>query len=253
MTAPSNHPHSNHDRHDLELIAAHASGESDPRAVALVENCAECRTEFELQQRVRSWLQAAPSVAMAEHERDALHSRVSQRLAGARSSSRRVPGAWLLPVGAAAAAVAMVAGLSGVLRGGQGAALTMVAGSLAADAGGNVTGEELYAGAAAAEAPATTAAALAAPAARTLPGGDLDAVRAEAEALAAGESDQGMTEAADMSAVPPCLEAIGDSAVIRWATSILDGEPIVIMIVSTDEEAPETRVFVVEDCSPVDL
>jgi hypothetical protein len=252
MTATSKRNH--HEGHDLALIAARASGVADPRADALLEACAECRAELESQIRVRSWLQSAPSVAMADHERAALYSRVSQQLASARSSKRqRLPGAWLLPVGAAAAAVVLVAGLSGVLGrlGSGGAALTTLAGNLAAGAG-DATREELYAGAAATEAPATTAAAMFAPTAqRSFPGGNLDTVRAEAASLLEAEDDQGALEAADAAEVAPCLEAINGSVLIRWAMSNLDGKPIVIMIV--EEEVPVARAFVIESCEPVDL
>lgn len=254
----------NHDHHDLDLIAAHASDESDPRAAALISTCMYCHAEYDLQRQVREWLNQAPVVTMADHERSALQHRVSEQLgrlqvAGLSGKRRtRTPSALLLRLGAAAAGLAVVAGLSGVLgqlgRGG-GASLTTAVGNLSASESMlPADDDDLNDAAGTMEGAATTAAfATAAPESRALPGGDEAAVRIEAEALTEEADTEPTAIAADgRVAVPPCAEEIEGLTPLLWAESILDGEPVVIIVIE-GEENPEALVYRIDGCELVDL
>lgn len=248
---------SHHDLHDLDLIAAHASGETDPRAEALVSICAQCRAEYDLQRQVREWLKLAPVVTMADHERSALQYRVSEQIGRSRA---RAPGALLLRIGAAAAGLAVLAGLSGVLGqlggGTRQAAFSTVAGSLSATESMIPADDgDLNDAAGSTEAASATTAALAmaAPQTRSFPGGDEAAVRDEAETLIEEAATAPAAGTAyDRVAAPPCVEEIEGLTPLLWAESVLDGEPVVIIVVE-GEEAPEASVYRLDGCELVDL
>lgn len=253
---------SNHDHHDLDLIAAYASGEANPRAEALVASCTHCLAEYDLQQEVHRWFAAAPAVMMADHERAALRHRVIEQIdrLGAidigRRRRNRQPGQLILRIGAAAAGLAVLAGVSGVLgrlattNGGASATTSAVAAESMIASGED---GDLKDAADAAGAPtATTAAMLAAEAgaqSRALPGGDADAVRREAQMLI----DEGTpTQSDERVAAPPCVEEIDGRTPLRWAESRLDGEPIVIIVVE-GPQAPEALVYRIGGCELVEL
>jgi hypothetical protein len=248
----------NHDQHDLDLIAAYASGEIDPRAEDLVGSCAGCRVEFDLQRQVREWLVSAPMVTMADHERSALHHRVTAQLGhvlkNRRAGARRfAPSTLLVRLGAAAAGLAVVLGLSGVMGqlgfGGATAATTTLAATEAVNA--QVTDE------ASGLAASTTAAPSAdyglASMRSSLIGGDADAVREEAKALAEELNVPTYAgQATDRVAAPPCVDQIEGLTPLLWAESLLDGEPIVIIVVE-GEDQPEALVYRLDTCELVDL
>lgn len=249
---------SNHDLHDLDLIAAHASGEIDPRAEALVSTCTQCRAEYDLQLQVREWLKLAPVLTMADHERSALQHRVSAQIGRSRT---RAPGGLLFRIGAAAAGLAVVAGLSGVLGQlgrvtGAAATTTNAAGTVAATESMLAAddGDLTDAAGSAEDASATTAAlAMAAPESRSLPGGDEAAVRAEGETLTEEAATAPAAGTAyDRVAAPPCVEEIEGLTPLLWAESVLEGEPVVIIVVE-GEEAPEALVYSLDNCELIDL
>ncbi len=102
-----------------------------------------------------------------------------------------------------------------------------------------------------------------------LAGGNAEVVRKEIEELiaraaevdAAGAPAEAQADA--MIATPSCLSSVEGREVLLTAESMLDGEPIVVFVVSANVEvgsqpdsevpAPEALVFKVADCSVVDL
>jgi hypothetical protein len=101
-----------------------------------------------------------------------------------------------------------------------------------------------------------------------LPGGDAEVVQQEIEELtakAADEASAGAPEDAQADAVngfPPCAGAVADRVVLLTAESALDGEPIIIFVVASEEaedstdssaETPEALIFKIADCSVADL
>lgn len=254
----------NHDLHDLDLIAAHASGEVDPRAEVLVSTCGDCRAEYDLQRQVREWLSLAPAVTMAEHERSALQHRVAgqidrQAMAGTQDRRKtQAPGALLLRIGAAAAGIAVLAGLTGVLGqiggGSAGSATTVAAAGTLAATESMLAADDGDLSEPDASTEATTAMlGMAAPESRGLPGGDEAAVREEAKTLTEeAVTDTATAAAENRVAQPPCVEEIEGLAPLLWAESFLDGEPVVIIVVE-GEENPEALVFILKTCELVDL
>ncbi|HKY48912.1 MAG TPA: hypothetical protein VJQ79_13115 [Acidimicrobiia bacterium] len=266
-----------HRFHDVDLVAAYAG--ADPgidaeRAAALVGACPDCQSEFSLQRGVAGWMSRAPVVTMDDQERSLLHDRIATAIGASTvvsltdRRSRRQPGQILFRIASAAAAVAVVAGLGGVfgnLRGDDGGdAFQTASAELSADA------EE--SAATAAEATTTIAIPLAAGGAAEramLPGGNAEVVQKEIEELiaraaevdAAGAPPEAQADA--MTASPSCLSSVEGREVLLTAESMLDGEPIVIFVVSADLEAdtgpdsevlaPEALVFKVADCSVADL
>ncbi|MGZ5385727.1 MAG: hypothetical protein ACXWH0_17335, partial [Acidimicrobiia bacterium] len=82
--------------------------------------------------------------------------------------------------------------------------------------------------------------------------GDIDA--------AAGVPED--AQADTMSGVLPCADLVEDREVLLTAESALDGEPIIVFVVtssvavdetSSDTASPEALVFKIADCSVVDL
>lgn len=253
---------SNHDHHDLDLIASYASGEANSRAEALVASCPHCLAEYDLQLQVHRWLAAAPAVIMADHERAALRHRVTARIDGTEVvgiGRRRIrqPGQLILRIGAAAAGLAVLAGVSGVLgrlsapNGGAFATTTAVAAEsmLASGEDGDLKDAIGAAGAPTASTAATLSAEAGAQS-RTLPGGDAQTVRKEVQMLIEeGIQAQSNDERV---AAPPCVEEIDGLTPLRWAESTLDGEPIVIIVIE-GEEAPEALVYRLSGCDIVEL
>lgn len=281
MTTPQNPRHrpgdGDHRLHDVDLVAAYAGedpGIDREAAAALVSACPECRSEFALQREVATWMSVAGSVTLSDDERSLLHDRVGSAIAQTNvvslteRRSRRQPGQILFRIASAAAAVAVVAGLGGVLGnvGGDsdgGQAFQTVSAELAA------SGEEANTTAAAGETTTTAAFFAAGPTERTmLGGGDAEAVQREIEELTAkavDEASAGVPEDAQadaMTVIPPCAGAVADREVLLTAESALDGEPIIVFVVAGEEPAdgtdssavtPEALVFKIADCSAVDL
>jgi hypothetical protein len=276
MSMPQNPNGSPSDRdhglHDVDLVAAYALDHDDvdrDAAARLVAACPECHAEFDRQREVTAWASAAPIVVLGDEERAALHARVDRAIAkptvvALPDRSRRQPGQLLFRIGAAAAALAVVAGLGGVfgrLRG------TNDGGTAFETAASEIAGGSAESTAAAgAPAPTTTTAAqfAAASAERTmLAGGDIVAVKREIEDLivqvtspeVAGANDTSQADA--MTSVPECSDQIVDQEVLLTAESLLDGEPIVVFIVSGGDapgaDEVEALVFRIADCSSVDL
>jgi hypothetical protein len=105
--------------HVLELIAALVEGrlEDETEARALIESSAEARREYESQLRVRQALTGLGAVSMTESERSALHRDVWTALRS-HPESRPAGTPWYVTWLPAAAVVALVMGLVGVLAGG---------------------------------------------------------------------------------------------------------------------------------------
>lgn len=248
-------PPPDHARHDLGEIAALAGGDGEHGGPAgdLIAACPDCRAEFDLQRRVRGWLEAAPAVGLTDDERVALRERVGRSTRSgsvvASPRTRRPPLLWLR-VGYVAAGLAVLAGIGGVL-----ANLGEVGPGPSVEAFDAVAAEAPSGGD---EADTTAGAALAATEAQraTLAGGDVEAVRAEVEDMLERAREATGEEAgapdAEMLAATPCLDETGGRPVVMAADSVLDGEAITILVVAGDE-APEALVFRTGDCTPVDL
>jgi hypothetical protein len=249
-----------HRLHDVDLVAAYAGedpGVDRDAAAALVAACPDCRSEFSVQRDVAMWMSGAPVVTLDDDERTVLHDRVGSGIAGSNvvsltdRRSRRQPGQILFRIASAAAAVAVVAGLGGVFGNGGG------------DNDGGDSFQTVSAElSAASEEDATTAA--------MLPGGDADVVKREIEELIAQAVDASAAlgvpedaQADEMNATPSCASSVEGREVLLTAESALDGEPIIVFVVSADvaagtsaeveAEAPEALVFKISDCSVVDL
>ena len=282
---PSRTGDGNHRLHDVDLVAAYAltSGleGADPgidrdRAVALVETCSECRSEFNLQREIATWMSGAPVVVMTDDERSILHARVEQEISRPNvvslsdRRSRRQPGLILFRLGTAAAALAVIAGIGGVFNlGGDndgGAAFQTVASEL--DQGAELTADAPDSQLA----PTTTMAAFAAATAERamLPGGDIAAVNQEieelktqatvaAEASGAAEDSEAPASTSSPTTLPTqaCSDQVEDRNVVLSAESSLDGDPIVIFLITSTEAsadpALEALVFHTVGCAPVDL
>ena len=272
---PEDHPHR---LHDVDLVAAYAGDDPEidsEAAAALVTACPYCQSEFSLQRGVALWMSGAPAVTMDNDERTLLHDQVGIAIAGSKVASlsdrrsRRQPGQILFRIASAAAAVAVVAGLGGVFgnfgRGDDGGdSLQTVAAELSADSDEGTT-------AAAAEATTTTAMMFAAEGASEramLPGGDAEVVQREIEELiaqavnanaAAGAPEDAQADAVTASA--PCLNSVEGREVLLSAESTLDGEPIIVFVVTSSEAedetnsvaSPEALVFKIADCSVLGL
>ena len=269
-----------HRLHDVDLVAAYAGddpGTNREAAAALVTACPDCRSEFSRQREVAMWLSGAPVVTLDDDERLVLHDRVGTAIAESAvvsltdRRSRRRSGQILFRIASAAAAVAVVAGLGGVFgnAGGDndgGDSFQTVAAELSADA------EEGATTTAAAEATTTLALPFAAGGSlerAMLPGGDAEVVQREIEELIAQAVDADAAgapedaQADEMNAIPPCASAVEDREVLLTAESTLDGEPIIVFVVSADlaagtspdpeVEAPEALVFKIADCSVANL
>jgi len=266
-----------HRLHDVDLVAAYAGDEPGidrEAAAALVEACPDCQSEFSLQRGVAMWMSSAPVVTMDSAERTLLHDQVGVAIAGTTvvsltdRRSRRQPGQTLFRIAGLAAAVAVVAGLGGVFgnlgRGNDGGdAFQTVSAELAADSEEGTT-------TAAAEATTSTLLSFAAGTAQRtmLPGGDAEVVQREIEELIAQAADANVAAGAPeeaqadaMTAIPPCASSFEGREVLLTAESMLDGEPIIVFVVTSSEAAdessdtapPEALVLKIADCSAVEL
>jgi hypothetical protein len=114
-----------HHAHDVDIVAALAGGwidddEERTAAEVLVEDCEECRAEFELHTDVSTWLSSAAEVSMTDEERESLHRRVHAEAAPGGNvvampdRSARATRGWLR-IGSVAAALVMVVGVGGIL------------------------------------------------------------------------------------------------------------------------------------------
>jgi hypothetical protein len=258
--------------HDPDLIAAYAVGDLGPgadqvTAARLVEECADCRSEFELQRTIRGLLEAAPAVRLSADERVSLHHAV---MAGVgrrgtlvsldeRRLRRRVAFA------SAAAALLVVVGLGGVLS------------QLGGRDGANVAAEEAGAADALRSAAADTVAAettttAAAGIQEMAPmGGGHEPVLSDLGALALPELAEAAA-AAVVSAetapestvfdadffndreqrVPECFGRAG-SPVVGALFALVDGEAVQVFIVGTAEGGYRAEAFWVEGCRPLPL
>jgi hypothetical protein len=262
-----------HSGHDLDVVAAFAGDPFDVDheiAAALIASCAECRNEFDLHRQITIWLAAAPAVSLADDERAQLHDAVgrvtgkptvvsmAERRRQRQPGHQRQPGQLLFRIGAAAAALAVVAGLGGVFRnlGGDPAiqAFDTVTSDLAIEAESSAA--ESSAGAAPTTA-ATNEILTATEDAARLDGGDSDAVQKEvdelvdeaAQRIAVAPGEEG---SAAIAAAVPCQDQVAEREILVSAESTLDGEPIVVYVVAGDDGI-DALVFLSGDCSPVDL
>jgi hypothetical protein len=233
-------------------------------AAALIASCAECRNEFDLHRQITTWLAAAPAVSLADNERAQLHEAVG-RVTGkptvvsmAERRRQRQPGQLLFRIGAAAAALAVVAGLGGVFRNLGGDPVIQAFDTVASDLANEAESSAAESSAGAASTTAATAEILTATEdAARLDGGDSDAVQKEvdelvdeaAQRIAVATGEEGSTAIA---AALPCQDQVAEREILVSAESTLDGEPIVVYVVAGDDGI-DALVFLSGDCSPVDL
>ncbi|MGQ0849904.1 MAG: hypothetical protein ACT4OP_12495 [Actinomycetota bacterium] len=254
----------NHRNHDLELIAAYVSDGGDaPGAQAQIDECADCRQEYEHQLGVRNLLRQVSPAFMTDAERLTLHRSVLDRLGSERATdprrrrqrrTRSAGGGFLWArVGAAAAGVVALASIGTFLAsqpGSGGGATTTTAADvlMAADADPGQAPAAEEAGAQLAG-PRTTAASTEM---RSLPGGDLAAVRTEVERLL-DRAQTGQTNVATDELHRPCADRLGQQQVVISEEAQLDGEPIIIFIVGGDPEAVTAVVYRISDCGLIEL
>lgn len=246
-----------HLQHDLELIAAYAEGllADGDEARHLVEECADCRREFELQKGVKSLVAGLPPARLTDPERLELHAiirRLPRRNVITMEDRRRTQ-RWMRVASVAAAGFVLI-GLGAVFVGTMGAgsrsSFSTTAGALQAE------------GSTEALATTTTAAATSTVAegafdtSRLLAGGDADAVRSEIDALL-DESSQPLygasrSEDAAQGFEVLCSDQVSTREVLQVAESRLDGRPIVIFIVATEDDK-EALIYDEATCVLVEL
>jgi hypothetical protein len=238
---------SNHNSHDLQVLAAHASGYEPDRnaAEALVASCEDCRIIYEEQLHMRSLLTGVGSAHLTESEQLQLVTVV----AGAMPALARrpdIPETKLRPVSpvwsrmmAAAAALAVVIGVGATIAsqdGSRNAATTLAADTAASP--------EFAAGGAGERATVTTAAGAA-----TLQleaAGGLDELKAEAAALA---DDPPSGEGA---AVAECAEETEELTIRAIGESTYQGRAVLLMLVEDSGEV-SPRAFFIDDCTEIAL
>ena len=247
-----------HLQHDLELIAAYAEGllADGDEARHLVEECAHCRQEYELQKGVKGLLAGLPPVGMTDQERLELHAIIKRLPRGnvITMTDRRRTQRWMRVASVAAAGFVLVglgAVFVGTLGGGSRASFSATAASLA----GNDSSAGALATTTAADAGTTTGLAESADM-RRLAGGDADAVRAEIDSLLLGESFSPAystpREDASQAQGAQCAAEVADREILEVAESRLDGRPIVIFIVAA-EDGREALIYDEAACVLVEL
>ncbi|HJR88267.1 MAG TPA: hypothetical protein VJ930_11500 [Acidimicrobiia bacterium] len=234
----------NHDAHDLELLAAHASGYEPDRvaAEALISGCAECRVLFEEQLQLRSLLAGVGSAQLTEREQSQMATAITAALPvpmRRKTETKPMSPIWGRMM-AAAAALAVVVGVGATIASQQGSGNAATT-SMAADA----AAPEFAAGGATNTERATATTAASATLAQLEAGGDLDELKAEAEALA----DEG-TPAGDASV--SCVEETEDLAIEERGESTYQGRQVLLLLVEDDGEL-SPRAFFLDDCSEIVL
>jgi hypothetical protein len=236
---------SNHNSHDLEVLAAYASGYEPDRnaAEAMVASCEDCRIIYEEQLHMRSLLTGVGSAHLTESEQLQLVTVVAGALP---ASVRRpdIPATKLRPVSpvwsrmmAAAAALAVVIGVGATIAsqdGSRNAATTLAADTAASPE---------FAAGGAERATVTTAAGAAS--LQLEAAGDLDELKAEAAALA---DDPSAEEAAvaDVS----CAEETEELTIRASAESTYQGRAVLLMLVDDSGEV-SPRAFFIDDCTEI--
>lgn len=243
--------------HDPDLIADYAQGTSESAhdARRLLDECAQCRAEYETQLRMKELLSGLPSVQMTEQERQRLHRSLDKVSSGKviTLDDRRRAQRWM-KLGTVAAGMFVAVGLGSVFLqmnqgsdGGETAALEALSAT--------TTTPMAVTTAAAAEsdtAPAESSG-LSGSALRSYEGGNSEAVRAEIEELIGNAlADQGIDQYSTPAVEPRCADRVEESTVLAGADSTLDGRPIIIYIVA-DQDGPRGRVFDQATCSEIDL
>lgn len=246
-----------HLQHDLELIAAYAEGllADGDEARHLVEECADCRREFELQKGVKSMVAGLPPARLSDPERlelDAIIRRLSRGNVITLEDRRRTQ-RWMRVASVAAAGLVLI-GLGAVFVGtmstGSRSSFSTTAGALQAEGSPEALTENTTAAA------TSTVAGSAFDTSRLLAGGDADAVRSEIDSLL-DESSQPLygaspREDAAQGVEVLCSDEVSTQEVLQVAESRLDGRPIVIFIVAT-EDGREALIYDEATCVLVEL
>lgn len=239
----------NHDAHDLELLAALASEHEPDRIAAetLISECAECRALFEEQLQLRSLLADVGSAQMTESERSQLLTAVTSALPvpiRRKTETKPLSPIWGRMM-AAAAALAVVVGVGATIASQQGSGNSATT-SLAADA---AAPEFAVGGATSSERASTAAASPTTAAAATLAQadakGDLNRLKAEAEALA---DDSAPEEDASVS----CAAETEDLQIRERGGSFYQGRQVLLLLVEDDGEL-SPRAFFLDDCTEIAL
>jgi hypothetical protein len=245
-----------HLQHDLDLIAAYAEGllADGDEARHLVEVCADCRREFELQKGVKSLVAALPPGRLTDPERLELHAIIKSLPRGnvITMEDRRRTQRWMRVASVAAAGFVLIglgAVFVGTLNNPQSRlAFSTTAGSLAVGSAEATT--------TAADAATTAAGQEFDTSRRLLAGGDADAVRSEIDELLdeSSESFYGASpsEDATQGESSMCAGEVSTREVLQVAESRLDGRPIVIFIVAT-EDGREALIYDKATCVLVEL
>jgi hypothetical protein len=242
----------NHNSHDLEVLAAYASGYDPDRTAAevLVSSCEDCRAIYEEQLRMRSLLSHAETVRLTESEAVQLVTAIAGAMPGSvrRLDTSKPQPKPLSPVWgrlmAAAAALAVVIGVGATIasqNSSENAATTFAADTAAAPefaAGGSDNGERST----------VTTAAGAATLYQLEAAGDLDQLKAEAEALADDTSSEDGTAVA----VASCAEETEGLAIRARGESTYQGRTVLLILAEDDGEI-SPRAFFADDCTEIPL
>ena len=241
----------NHNSHDLEVLAAYASGYEPDRtaAEALVSSCEDGRVTYEEQLRMRSLLSHAGTVHLTESEQVQLVTAAGampgsvRRLDTSRAQPKPLSPVWGRMM-AAAAALAVVIGVGATIasqNGSGNAATTFAADTAAAPefaAGGGDNGERST----------VTTAAAAATLYQLEAAGDLDQLKAEAEALADDTSSGEGTAVSDGS----CAAETEGLTIRATGESTYQGRAV-LLILAEDEGEVSPRAFFTDDCTEIQL
>ena len=240
---------SNHNSHDLAVLAAYASGYEPDRsaAEALVVSCEDCRMIYEEQLHMHSLLSGVGSVRLTESEQLQLVTAVVgamppsvRRPDKPETKVRPISPVWSRMM-AAAAALAVVIGVGATIAsqdGSRNAATTLAADTAASP--------EFATGGAAERATVTTAAGAAT--LQLQAAGDLDELKAEARGLADDPSSEEGAAAADVA----CAEETEDLTIRARGESTYQGRAVLLMLVEDSGEV-SPRAFFMDDCTEIAL
>jgi hypothetical protein len=243
----------NHTSHDLEVLAAYASGYEPDRSAAesLVATCNDCRVIYEEQLQMRSLLSHAETAYLTESEQVQLVTAIAGAIPRSvrRPDNGKAHAKPLSPVWgrmmAAAAALAVVIGVGATIasQDGPGNAATTFAADTAAvpefAAGGGVGSGERS---------TVTSAAGAATIYQLEVAGDLDGLKAEAEALGDDTSSGEGTAVADVS----CAEETEELTIRAIGESTYQGRAVLLILAEDDGEV-SPRAFFTDDCTEIRL
>ena len=236
----------NHSEHDLDLLASWASGyEPDRRrAEEFMAQCPECAAFFAEQSQVRSLLAGVGTARLRPEEATSLLAAISTAKALPAALSQRakpISPVWNRLLGAAAAlAVVTAIGIAIRPSGGAGEMPTNAAAGAASDSRAAESALEMQSATTSAAAGTTAGVFTAADAA-----GDLDSLKAEADAFAA-EPPEDTANAQRLAFLCPSV----DHEILASVETTFQGRETFLILVE-EEEAPVVKAYFSDDCTEI--